>query len=188
MTQPPISSAGGHSRNKSFLWLATGCICLAVAGLIGISDNPPGILALFLGFVAVILGLATLFGGNGGRSPAHQVLYWAPRALCMAYAFFISLFAMDVFGGGRGFRETAVALFMHLLPTFLIVGVLVLAWRREWIGGVLFLGLAVFSLAWTWDKPAGNWFALMLISGPLALTGVLFLLNWRFRSALRSSP
>jgi len=60
---------------------------------------------------------------------SKKVLYWAPRVSCIAFALFLSLFAMDVFGEGLGFWRTLFALFMHLIPTFVVLLILALAWR-----------------------------------------------------------
>ena len=88
--------------------------------------------------IPVILGVAFRAGKSGTRTPVEQLLYWAPRVLCIVTAIFISLFALDVFNEGKGFWGRAVALLIHLIPTFLILVVLSVSWRREWIGGVLF--------------------------------------------------
>jgi hypothetical protein len=116
--------------------------------------------------------------------PQKRVLYWTPRILCILFAVFISLFAFDVFEGGKGFWETSVALLLHLVPTIIIVAVLVLSWRREWIGGILFIALGIFYVVWAWGR--GHWAAYALISGPLLLIGILFLLNWRHRAVLHA--
>lgn len=112
-----------------------------------------------------------------------RLLHWTPRILGLLFAIFLSLFALDVFDEGYGSWETVVALFMHLVPTFIVLIVLAIAWRWEWVGAVLFCGLAVFYVLWTWGRfPFGTYLA---ISGPLLLVGILFLLNWRRRDELR---
>ena len=62
-----------------------------------------------------------------------SILFWAPRIISILFILFLSLFALDVFGQGYGFWETVQALFMHLLPSLLLVAALLLAWRWEWI-------------------------------------------------------
>ena len=119
------------------------------------------------------------------KRPIRQMLYWTPRVLCILFAAFISIFAADVFSEARGFWQTAIALLMHLIPTFLIVAILVVSWRREWIGGILFIALGVLYVLWAWDKPFGRWFTFLMIAGPPVLVGALFLLNWRYRAELR---
>lgn len=118
------------------------------------------------------------------NTAAKRWLYWTPRILCMVFAAFTSLFALDVFREGAGFWETALALFMHLLPsTILLIVILIVTWKREWIGAVLFNALAVFYIGFFWGR--FPWFTYVLISGPLFLVGILFLLNWRYRAQLR---
>ena len=64
---------------------------------------------------------------------SKRLLFWLPRGFCLLFAAFISLFALDVFSEGYSLGETLVALFMHLIPTFVILLALAVAWRREWI-------------------------------------------------------
>jgi hypothetical protein len=112
-------------------------------------------------------------------------LYWAPRALGVAFILFISLFALDVFGTGRGFWATALALLMHLIPVFFAAIVLALSWRWEWVGAFLFTVLGVLYVVWAWGR--FNWAAYTFISGPLFLLGALFLLNWVYRAEIRNA-
>jgi hypothetical protein len=105
------------------------------------------------------------------------MLYWSPRVLCILFAVFLSLFALDVFGPGRGFWETALALAMHLIPTFLVLVVLVLAWRWEWIGALVFTALAgLYFVRFALPRHHPEW--ALLISAPLLVVAGLFLANW----------
>ena len=113
------------------------------------------------------------------KTKMMHILYWAPRILGILFAVFISIFALDVFMEGYGFWETVVALVMHLVPTAIIVIVLLIAWRWERVGGVLFLLLGALYIAMFWDR--GHWTAYLLISGPLFLIGALFLAGWHYR-------
>ena len=118
---------------------------------------------------------------NAGKKGA---LFWTPRILCILFAVFVSMFALDVFGEGYGFWKTVVAFLIHLVPTYIVIIALVVAWRREWIGAILFIGLAVFYLVWAWGR--FTWITYLAMSGPLFLVGVLFLVNWLYRIELRS--
>jgi hypothetical protein len=98
---------------------------------------------------------------------------------------FISTFALDVFGGGHGFWKTILALLMHLIPTGIILVMLAISWRREWVGGIVFTALGVLYLVWSWGRfPLSVY---LVIAGPLFLVGVLFLFNWFYRRELRAS-
>jgi len=112
-----------------------------------------------------------------------RLLIWTPRVLSILFALFLSLFALDVFGAGYTLTETLIALFMHLIPTFVLLLALAVAWRWEWVGAVIFLGFAVWYLWEAW----GNFpfFVLLIIAGPPLLIGLLYLVDWRYRAELR---
>ncbi len=109
----------------------------------------------------------------------RRVLFWTPRVLCILYAVFLSLFALDVFDAGYGFWQAIAALLIHLIPVYIVIAALVLAWRWEWLGAIGFSALAIFYVAWAWGRfPL---VAYLSISGPLFLIAILFLLNWVYR-------
>ncbi len=108
----------------------------------------------------------------------RRALYWTPRVLCIAFAIFLSMFALDVFSEGYSFWQTLVALMIHLVPTAIIVVVLALAWRWEWVGAVLFAAAGMTYLIKARGHP--DW--VMTISGPLFLIAALFLANWLMRA------
>ncbi len=115
-----------------------------------------------------------------------RLLYWMPRILTIAFAIFISLFALDVFRAGKGFWEVTLALLIHLIPTAVVLGVLALSWRREWIGAIIYIAMAILYIFRTWGRfPLSTY---LIIAGPLILIGVLFMLNWFLREKFEMSP
>ena len=113
-----------------------------------------------------------------------QILFWSPRALCILFALFVSIFALDVFREGYDFWRTLLALAMHLIPTVIVVLFLIIAWRWEWIGGIVFLVLAVFYIIWAWGRfPLSVYF---VISGPMIIISILFFLNWKYRTEIKN--
>lgn len=117
------------------------------------------------------------------NASTRRILYWAPRILGILYALFLSLFALDVFGVGISFWRSILAFLIHLVPVYLVVIVLVLAWRWEWVGAVAFAALGLLYLVLARGE---HWTAYAAISGPLLLLGILFLLNWIYRTKLRA--
>lgn len=113
----------------------------------------------------------------------RKTLFWTPRILAIAFILFLGLFALDVFSEGNSFGETLVALLIHLIPNFILAAILVVAWKREWIGALLFFGLGIFYIVTTGGRQ--HWGAYLFIAGPLLLMGVLFQLNWTYRHELR---
>ena len=113
-----------------------------------------------------------------------QAIFWTPRILGILFAVLLSLFALDVFSAGYGFREMLLALLIHLIPAGIIVIALVIAWRWEWVGAVLFTALAALYLISSWGR--FPWGAYLSISGPLVLIGILFLVNWVYKAQMQA--
>jgi hypothetical protein len=106
------------------------------------------------------------------------VSLWAPRIAGIATAGFLSLFALDAFGG-TPFLEALPAFLVHLTPALVVTAAVALAWRHPLIGAAAFAALA--SAYAVVANGRADWIA--AISGPLALVAGLFLV-----SGLRRRP
>jgi hypothetical protein len=109
-------------------------------------------------------------------------LFWTPRILAIAFIVFISLFSLDVFGTGLGFWGTILGLFMHLIPSFIMIIALVIAWKRELVGAIVFTLLGLLYIIMLLMNPVLEWYMLswaITVSGPAFLTGILFFMNWK---------
>ena len=99
----------------------------------------------------------------------HVLLVWAPRLAGVAVTLFLALFALDAFDG-RPLAEAIPAFVMHLAPAAIVAAVVAAAWRHPWVGAAGFAALATAYAAWVPQRP--DW--ILVISGPLAVTAVLF--------------
>ena len=122
---------------------------------------------------------------------SKRILFWLPRALSILFIAFLSLFALDVFGEQLGFWQTVLALAMHLIPSFVLIIALILAWRWEWIGAVLYAAAGLLYVVWvvSMSRPVPPTVRLiwaLTIAGPAFLIAGLFLVNWRKHDELRS--
>jgi len=103
--------------------------------------------------------------------------------LCILFALFLSIFSFDVFDEGYGVGQTILALLIHLIPVYIVLAVLAVAWRWEWTGAVLFTALGIFYIVMAWGRfPI---IAYVTIAGPAFVLGALFLANWMYRAELR---
>ena len=100
----------------------------------------------------------------------------------MLFTAFLSLFALDVFTEETGFWEEMLALLIHLVPVYMVVIALVVAWKWEWVGAILFIALAIFYVVLSGGRQ--HWSAYAAICGSLIMIGVLFLLNWKYKAQL----
>jgi hypothetical protein len=118
-------------------------------------------------------------------------LFWAPRALSIVFIAFLSLFALDVFSENLGFWKTALALTMHLIPSLVLIGILILAWRWEWIGAALYAAAGLLYVFWVASMsrpvpPGTRVIWALIIAGPAFLIAGLFLANWWKHVELRT--
>ena len=112
---------------------------------------------------------------------AKRILFWEPRILTILLATFLSLFALDVFTGETGIWEELLTLIIHLTPVYLVVIALVIAWKWEWVGAVVFFGLAIMYVVMSGGRQ--HWSAYAVISGTLMVIGALFGVGWKYRKA-----
>jgi len=64
-----------------------------------------------------------------------RMLHWLPRILGIMVILFISIFALDAFEPERTLWQQLGTLLIHLVPSFILLGILLIAWKWEFIGG-----------------------------------------------------
>ena len=101
---------------------------------------------------------------------------WFPRVILIMFICFISVFALDVFGEGWGLVETAIAFFMHLLPSFVLGIILYFSWNRFLLGGWLFLVLGLFFTVF-FDLYE-DIFGFLILGLPLFIVSLFSFLNY----------
>ena len=111
-----------------------------------------------------------------------KVLYWLPRVLGIIAILFVSLFALDSFESSLTFWQQIGAFVMHLIPSFVLLTVLLIAWKWENIGGIVFiligLGFTPFIFINNYKMNHSLWMSLgiiAMITLPFILTGILFI-------------
>jgi len=115
-----------------------------------------------------------------------RVICWIPRILSIIFIIFLAIFSLDVFDEHLGFWGTALALFMHNLPSIILLIITIIAWKRELVGaiafalgGMLFLVLTIIRTVLSspihWSMLVG----ILMISVPAFLIAYLYYLNWK---------
>lgn len=106
---------------------------------------------------------------------SEKFLYWTPRVLSLAFVGFLSIFALDVFSEGVSLAALG-GFVVHLLPSLVLLAAVLLAWKREWIGAVIFIGFGIFYIWSVGFSRPWSWYA--SIAGPSLLVGILYLVGW----------
>lgn len=92
------------------------------------------------------------------------------------------MFSLDIFEPGLTMQQIFVGLFMHNIPALLLLIVLIISWKYEIVGGIVFILAGLFYISTLIMSSKFEWHMLSwsaIIAGPALLVGILFILNWR---------
>ena len=114
----------------------------------------------------------------------NKVLHWTPRIICILSILFISLFAVDSFESDSTIWQQIGDFLMHLIPSFVLLLLLIVAWKWEFVGGIIFtligLGLSPFIFMHNYTMNQSVWMSLsivMIINLPFVIVGILFIIS-----------
>jgi hypothetical protein len=106
----------------------------------------------------------------------ERIFYWIPRVLAILALLFLLMFSFDVFEGNDSIWRKLLGFLIHNIPVLVLAGALVVAWKWEVAGGILFI---IFSTA------AAIIFTLrthmigtVIVISPFFFTGILFLVHY----------
>jgi hypothetical protein len=118
------------------------------------------------------------------KNRPNILLQWTPRVIAMIYFVFLMLFSMDVFSEKMPFWPVLGAFFIHSIPAFILLAVLVISWKYEVVGAVFFVLFGIVYIVWVLTSGrSGNmvlsW--ILTIAVPSLTIGALFLANWMIK-------
>jgi len=111
----------------------------------------------------------------------QKLLYMLPRILSILFLLFLTLFSLDVFGMEGTLLEKIGGFFIHNIPTLILLVILLISWKHELVGGVVFLLAGIFYIGMTIRNAPNIFMAFSwstVIAGPAILISILFFLNW----------
>lgn len=112
----------------------------------------------------------------------NKYIYWAPRISGIIFVLFLMIFSLDIFEPGLTTQQIAIGLFIHNLPALFLLGTIIISWKHEIIGGIVFILAGLLYILMLAMNPNFEWYMLswsVIIAGPAFLTGILFVINWR---------
>ena len=113
-----------------------------------------------------------------------KFIYWTPRILSILFLLFLTLFSFDVIQPGLRLWQIALGFFMHNIPVLVLLAVLIISWKHEIVGGIVFILAGLFyitSLTITSIINGFEWYYIVWslnIAGPALFIGILFLIGW----------
>lgn len=110
----------------------------------------------------------------------NNFIFWLPRIILILLILFISIFSFDVFEGNNTIIEKLIDLFMHLIPTLILIILLVIAWKKPFIGFILLIITGTFSIFFF--NINKNPYVILILILPQYIIGLLFLLDYKYNS------
>jgi hypothetical protein len=104
-----------------------------------------------------------------------KAIYWIPRIFTIIAILFMMMFSIDVFSGDEPMGRKMLGFLMHNIPVLILTAVLVVAWKWEVIGGILFITAAIAGSLY-FRGFSGNPGSLIVMV-PFLITGLLFILH-----------
>lgn len=113
-----------------------------------------------------------------------NAIHWAPRVLTIISILFVSMFAFDSFSPELPFNEQVIAFLIHLIPSFILLAFLLIAWKYKFAGGVIFIAVGIsasmFLFIMHTSRNHDIWMTLStigLIAVPFIISGILFVID-----------
>jgi hypothetical protein len=129
---------------------------------------------------------------NPTKKTTLNIVFWTPRILCIMAILFISMFALDSFEPGKTLFQQLQEFFIHLIPSYILIILLVVAWKWELAGGLFLLAIAlgftpfIYSHNYQMNHSVMISLSIILaINFPFVLTGGLFVLSHFLRKKNR---
>lgn len=111
-----------------------------------------------------------------------KIVYWTPRVLAILFTLFIMMFSLDVFDGSSPLADQLIGFFMHNLPAYGIILVIVFSWKKDIIGmiGFALIAIGLFMMVMGSNQLSGSAVnpAVFIISGPALLISLLYGFSW----------
>ena len=114
-----------------------------------------------------------------------KVFHWLPRIICILAILFISMFAADAFAPELTIWQQLGGFLIHLIPSFILIAILIVAWKWELIGGIILvvIGLVMSPLVFMLNYnrihfSVGQSLVIILaITFPFIVVGILFIIS-----------
>lgn len=109
-----------------------------------------------------------------------KFIFWTPRVLSIVFILFLAVFSLDVISSELSTGQIIIGLFMHNIPSLILLIVLIISWRYEIVGGIVFILFGFMYVIMT--AQSVPWYIALsrslIIAGPAFLIGILFIINW----------
>ena len=102
-----------------------------------------------------------------------KILGWSARTIIFLVIVIMAMFSLDVFEMNKTLGEKLFGLLIHNIPVLILVIILIIAWEKELIGGVLFIVASLIFMFKFNTFTSNN--GTLVIFVPILVAGILFM-------------
>jgi hypothetical protein len=114
-----------------------------------------------------------------------RIIYWLPRIISIVAILFISIFSLDAFSPDLTIWQQIGGFLVHLIPCYILTGMLIIAWKWEYVGGIIYIiaglvfSVSVFLLNYNRNHFSASQSLLitLTIAFPFVIAGILFIVS-----------
>ena len=113
-----------------------------------------------------------------------KIVHWVPRILCILAILFIGMFSLDSFDPKLTLGNQLLGFFMHNIPALILIAILIVSWKWEIIGGILFIIVGIvftpfiYMMNYRMNHSVGMTLSIvMVITFPFIIIGCLFVVS-----------
>jgi predicted neutral ceramidase superfamily lipid hydrolase len=130
------------------------------------------------------LQINTLHKINKDMETKEMIIHWTPRILGIVAILFVSMFSLDAFEHGLPLSRQLLNFTIHLIPSYVLLALLVVGWKKPYLGGILFamagVVLSPFVYMVNYNRTHSVWISLtiiLIITVPFIVVGILFMIS-----------
>ncbi|HLO90522.1 MAG TPA: hypothetical protein VK172_05090 [Lentimicrobium sp.] len=116
-----------------------------------------------------------------------KAIHWIPRVLTIIAILFVSVFALDSFAPELTLKQQILGFLIHLIPSFILLVLLIVAWKYRFAGGVIFIAIGIamsmFLFIMNFNRNPDLWVTLGIMASigfPFFISGILFVVDHFF--------
>jgi len=109
-----------------------------------------------------------------------KLLRWTPRILSIGLVALLYMLSLDVFEFDAHWTEILIGFLIHNIPAFILTLVIILSWKRPWIGSIAFAIAGLFYIIFMMIRMGSEAIsAILILSVPSLISSALYFLDYR---------
>jgi hypothetical protein len=110
----------------------------------------------------------------------HGKVCLIPKIAGMLFVAFLALFSLDVISPESSIGQILLGLLIHNIPVFILLATLLIAWRHEIVGAVVFALAGILYILLILFNAINHQFAWYMVSWCFSIAGPAFVVSYLY--------